>query len=298
MNESPLISLLSERGVKLIRHGEHHHTRQGWVQCDCPFCGQGSNRYHMGLPERGFAFSCWKCGKHSVVETVALLIGETEGKVRSLLKGIDQGPSRPAKAVETACRKQLILPKGLGPLLPPHTRYLRERGFDPESLQELWKIQGIGIAARLAWRIFIPIHSKDEVVSWTTRSISPEASLRYISASETEEKIPHKSLLYGADKAGSAICIVEGPIDAWAIGPGAVATCGIGYSPKQLAQMTKYSVRAICFDNEPQAQRRARDLADALSVFPGSTMVVRLDAKDAAEASRKEIKLLRKAIGL
>lgn len=253
----------------------------------------------MGLPEhRGFSFSCWKCGKHGAIETVALLLGETEAKVRSLLKGLGESTGTPSKLRTGPTNNKCTLPKGLGPLLVPHRRYLIGRGFDPEHLQTTWEIQGIGIASRLAWRIFIPIHRKGEVVSWTTRSISSEASLRYVSASEAEEKIPHKSLLYGADKAGSSICIVEGPIDAWAIGPGAVATCGVGYTARQLEQMTRYTVRAICFDNEPQAQRRAKDLADVLSVFPGSTMVVQLDAKDAAEATRKEIRQLRKAIGL
>lgn len=295
---SPLIQLLRERGVKMVAHGEHHHTRAGWENCDCPYCGAGTNTYHLGFPERGFACSCWKCGRHGVIETVALLLGETEGKVRSLFKGLDLTPARSSKAERKPIRAHCLLPKGLGPLLGAHMRYLRERGFDPEELEKLWGIQGIGIASRLAWRIFIPIHYRGEVVSWTTRSISPDAGQRYLSASESEEKLPHKSLLYGADKASQAICIVEGPIDAWAIGPGAVATCGLGYSDQQLERMTRFPVRAVCFDNEPQAQRRARDLINTLSVFPGTTLNIQLDAKDAAEASCKEIKQLRKAIGL
>ena len=39
------------------------------------------------------------------------------------------------------------------------------------------KIFGIGIAPRLQWRIWIPIHYHGEIVSWTTRSLSDNIKL-------------------------------------------------------------------------------------------------------------------------
>jgi DNA primase len=105
--------------------------------------------------------------------------------------------------------------------------------------------------------------------------------------------MPHKSLLYGEDLARKTIIINEGPTDAWAIGPGAVATLGTSYSLSQVSKMVEFEKRIVCFDNEPAAQARARKLCADLSAFPGSTENCILDADDAASASRKELKLLR-----
>jgi DNA primase len=92
-----------------------------------------------------------------------------------------------------------------------------------------------------------------------------------------------------------AVIVCEGPIDAWTIGPGAVATCGLGYTRSQLMELSQFPVRVVCFDREPAAQKRARRLARQLQVFPGETHVVELETgKDANECQRNEIMELRK----
>ena len=149
------------------------------------------------------------------------------------------------------------------------------------------------MSVRLPWRLFIPFHIHGEVVSWTTRSIG-QNGLRYVSASSDQEKVNHKSILYGEDFCRHAVIVHEGPFDVWRTGPGAVATCGTGFSRSQLLRLSNYPVRVICFDNEKQAQQRATELCDLLEPFPGETIQVTLDAKDAAEASDKEINQLRR----
>jgi hypothetical protein len=191
----------------------------------------------------------------------------------------------------------LVIPTGIKKLQSAHKFYLENRGFDWEEIERVWKIWGISIASRLSWRIWIPIHYHGEIVSWTTRSISYNPKVtRYVSAGENEEAMPHKDLLYGEDFARHAIIVNEGPFNAWRIGPGAVATFGSGYSIKQLERIAKYPVRAICFDNEPEAQKRARKLVNDLSVFPGETYNVILDKKDAADESKENISRLRREI--
>jgi DNA primase len=76
-----------------------------------------------------------------------------------------------------------------------------------------------------------------------------------------------------------------------------MATCGTGYSAEQAALMSRYYKRIVCFDSGTSAQNRAAELVDTLSVFPGETIKVELDAKDAASAPKKEIRLLRKLAG-
>ena len=53
--------------------------------------------------------------------------------------------------------------------------------------------------------------------------------------------------------------------------------------------------RVVCYDNSPDAQRRANELCEVLSVFPGETINVQLDTgDDPASADRAEIELLRR----
>jgi len=190
---------------------------------------------------------------------------------------------------------RLVLPAGRTPLLPGHHTYLAARGLDAAQVVDLWGVEGLGQTARLPWRLFIPIHHHGEIVSWTTRSIQPGARLRYISASAGEESVPHKSILYGTDYARHAIIIHEGPIDVWATGPGAVATCGTAYTEAQLKAMSRYAIRVVCFDAGAEAQARARGLADVLSVYSGMTYNVQLETgEDAAAADPAEVAELRR----
>ena len=217
------------------------------------------------------------------------ITGYSYTKCKKLISGIETTRIKKEKI-----KGKLIIPKGVERLEFSHIHYLQKRGFIPSKLVKLWKIQGIGISSQLPWRIFIPIFYHGKMVSWTTRSISNSKKVtRYISASTKEELMPHKSLLYGEDYARQSVIITEGPFDTWKIGPGAVATLGTGYSNNQAFRMTSYPKRAICFDNEKEAQKRAKKLCDDLSVFPGETYNIQLDAKDAATANEKEIKLLR-----
>ena len=270
----------------------HHHARQGWVQIDCPFCAKDSQQWHMGYSLEGHFFNCWRCGSHRPIETLMEITGLPFSKCKKILDGVVL-----VRIKKEEPKGKFIFPKGVGPLLVPHKQYIGSRGFFWEEIRKLWDIRGIGITAKLSWRIFIPIFYHGKIVSWTTRSISNnKKTVRYISASLKQESIPHKSLLYGEDYCEKTIIVTEGPFDVWKIGPGAVATLGTGYSNKQLLRMTNYLKRIICFDSDKLAQKRAKKLCDDLSVYPGETFNVRLDAKDAADASNKEIKLLRKEL--
>jgi hypothetical protein len=175
---------------------------------------------------------------------------------------------------------------------------LEERGFDPDHLQETWHLQGIGISDQLSWRIFIPIRFRGKTVSWTTRSIDPHASLRYIAAGEGEERIPRGSLLYGEDYCTSSVIVHEGPSDVWATGPGAVATLGLSYTQEQVIRISRFPRRIVCFDNEPDAQERADKLCRNLRFYSGTTINFRFDEEgtDAGSAGDREINQLRKLL--
>lgn len=227
-----------------------------------------------------------------MVETLAEMSGEPADRVREVLgiSGLSVSPKK------KRTKGELKLPVGLVHLQTCHRRYLTKRKFDADVLEKVWGLMGIGLAHRLAWRLFIPIHYQGKVVSWTTRRIDDTpGGLRYITAKSTEEEMPCKSLLYGSDHVRHAAVVVEGPADAWRIGPGAVALLGTGWSKAQMAKLAKVPVRTIIFDNEPEAQRRARRLADSLGVFPGRTRVAEINAADPGSAGEKEVALIRKS---
>jgi DNA primase len=100
-----------------------------------------------------------------------------------------------------------------------------------------------------------------------------------------------KQTLYGLDLVTDRAIVVEGPADAWAVGPGAVATFGCTFSLTQVRLLSTLKIRVIAYDRDAQAQ--AHKLANALLAFPGKTYVVQLSAKDPAECPKDEIKRLR-----
>lgn len=283
-----LTDILREHNVQFLTEG-HHHCRPGWVQVDCPFCGEGSKKYHLGISTALTGANCWRCGPHGLRRVLVKLLSISFTECGKLIA------NTAAVFTEEKVSGKLVLPYGVGPLQEAHVRYLVKRGFDPDELRVRWGLKGIGVATRLSWRIFIPIYSGVNIVSWTTRSISDDG-LRYIAAGRNEEAVSRKRLLYGEQYARHSILVCEGPSDVWKIGPGAVATMGTGYSTAQIKKISKRPVRGIVFDNEEAAQQRASDLCDLLSLLPGRTYNVVLDAKDPGSASCAEIKKLRALI--
>jgi len=270
------------------------YARAGWVQFQCPHChgGLDTNKPYMGFNTNGGYVNCWRCGRHKLADTLAALIRTTTTQARAYIDKLEKRPG-----IKRQAAGRLKLPVGVEPLGYAHKRYITEdRGFDIDTISRLWDVQGIGgFAPRLKWRLFIPIHYGGDVVSWTTRAIGDKVTLRYVSASPTEEILDHKNLLYGEDYCRHTIIVHEGPLDAWAIGPGATATFGTTYSPAQINRIARYPRRVICFDSDRAAQQRARALCAQLALFSGETDNVVLDAKDAGSASEKERQELRKA---
>lgn len=279
--------ILRECGIPIAPPG-HEHVRPGWVQFDCPWCSPKWHHYRMGYNETYHFVNCWACGRHKLYATVAELTGLSMGPVSRLLRGLETGP-----AIQRQERTKLILPKGLEPLSYQHCKYLKRRGYRGEKLHQLvklWDLKGFTAHSKYPWRIFIPIHFGGRIVSFTTRSLLDDGK-RYLAAGAEEEAIDHKSLLYGEDYCRHSIIVVEGPTDTWAIGPGAGATFGTSYSRAQVLRIAAYPLRAVCYDNSPDAQRAANQLCSELECFPGDTYNVVLKDKDPGESG--EIKELR-----
>lgn len=286
-----LIEILKKHNVPFRQHGEHHHASHGWASVDCPYCSPNSNRFRLGFEISTGRTNCWACGSKNRTKALSTICKITYGDAEKLWSGIARLPiERPIHTGE------LEIPNQVYSMLEAHKMYLKGRGLKPNVIENIWGVRGIGLGSHLSWRLFIPIHDKyEEMVSWTTRSINPNSKSRYISAKSEQEAIPHKDILYGAHLARQTIIIVEGPLDAWAIGPGAVATCGLSYSRSQLREMEQYTNKIICFDVSREAQDKAYMLCSQLSLFPGTTQNIVLESgSDPADADPAEIQEIRK----
>lgn len=292
--KSSFAEILTKYSIQFVQPGQHHHSHAGWINFDCPYCSPGSGRFRMGFNARGGYVNCWVCGPHNLVETIAKVTGLNYNAASLLVKGVGHHKYKEANTNEKTPGKYTP-PKDIGPLKRVHKDYLLERGFDPDKITKIWGIGGIGLGGgRYKWRLFIPAVLGDLTVSWTTRALA-DVPAKYLSAPTECESVSLKSILYGEQYCRDTIIINEGPLDAWAVGPGAVATCGVSYTTAQLLRMSKYPRRVILFDDEPDAQRRAQKLANDLGVFDGETYNVTLDGKDASRSSKKDIRRLRKA---
>lgn len=286
--------VLEELNIEYMEAHATPHVRDGWVGITCPHCDRGARNYGLGINLQSGGVSCWKCGTHRLIDILHDISGKAYEELKELLKDWQQ---RPTDYKKVTCGVYTP-PEGIGELQPCHSIYLKSRGFEPAEIKKLWGVEGIGQTTRFNWCLFIPIIYQGEAVSWIVRSISDRSHVRrYTGASPLEEKYHYKDLLYGEDYCRQAVCVLEGPTDVWAVGPGAVCTFGLGYTRAQVARISNYPVRIIVFDNEPTAQMRARQLAAEVEAFPGQTIRVALESgKDAAEANRKEIKDLRKLL--
>lgn len=321
-----LRDLLRELRIPFREAGESPLVSSGWVGVACPYCDAGRNNPGLGINTRTLKCSCWKCGTHWTPRALSDASGVPLGIVAARLRAdVDAEPIRDAPAgVYTP-------PAGVGPLMAPHRRYLERRGLDPDEMAAVWGIGGTGPAHEiprstknvvtadkklcggdktdtatiapvpsapqrvLPWRIFIPFTRAGVPVSWTTRAIGdvPHAD-RYRGAKREESAVDRGSLLFGEDYVLHGVVIFEGPFDVMWFGPGGVCTGGVSYSPGQISRLARYPVRAVCFDNEPAAQRRARKLAAELELFPGATYVVRTSGPDPASSPAADRDELRK----
>lgn len=268
------------------------HTRSGWVQIDCPYCGPDSKKFHLGYFIARPLFNCWKCGKKPLAKTLLQISKYDDKEISRIVQKLEKSFT-PTKEDITG---NYSIPKGVKPLQKMHKDYLRSRDFNPDKVEAIWEVQGIGIAGtNLDYRLFFPIEQDGVKCSWTTRTIAEgDDIVRYLSASPEQERVSHKKLIYGGDMCGNKIIVVEGPFDVIRIGPGAGGTFGTRPTSAQILKIARHPVRYVCYDKG--AHRYTQALVTALGAFPGETHIIELDAEDPGSMSKKELKQVRRLL--
>jgi hypothetical protein len=263
------LELLNSLNIQYVTEG-HKHCRPGWVNMQCPFC-QGNIGAHLGFDLENEFFKCWRCGWHPILETLHKLSGLPIHKIKDLIR-VFGGRTRQKQIIkETVRMKAFQHPSGTSErLLYRHRSYLEKRNFDPDKIEEEWKLKGTEITSKLDHsdygnRILIPIYWGNQEVSFQCRAVNNKEP-KYKACPQDRELIPHKHILYGkqSEWRETGIC-VEGVTDVWRFGSAAFATFGIEYKIQQVKEMCKNFRRiAVCFDDDPQAIVQANKLVAEL----------------------------------
>jgi DNA primase len=250
-----IVQLLNDFNIPLHTEG-YKYCRPGWVNVDCPFC-TGNPGPHLGYDLSTNHFNCWRCGWHPTDKTISKLLNVNTEQAKEIIKQYG-GKSYRTKEEKVINKKEFKLPSNTSELLWNHKHYLEKRKFDPDYLEQEWKLLGTGPIAMLdklnyKHRIIIPIMWSDQIVSFDARDITDKAINKYQACPKQFEIISHKDILYGHEdcwKSSTGIC-VEGYMDVWRLGKHAFSTSGIEYSIKQVRLMATLFKRVIvCFDGQ------------------------------------------------
>lgn len=287
--------LFAEIGEHITTSGKN--VIPGNVNIRCPFCSDQSNHLNCN-PDKETVF-CWKCGNHSLWD----LLDTIGTKARAYyLEKYRQGKKTKArypgtKAVAAACKMPSTEPE----LNPRACQYLKSRGFDPVELQQLYDIRSTGPIGAHKFRVIIPVYYRDQVVSFVGRDYTGRQQLRYKTAGREEEAVHHKSILYGLDACEDldTVVVVEGIMDAWRLGPGSVATFGTTVTAAQINVLVGLQKSiVVLFDNEPEAQQKAKELQAALQLLGCRVERIELPegVKDPGELSPRAVQKLRASV--
>ena len=241
--------------------------KRGWICLACPFCQDSGN--HLGYHQQKGYFFCYRCGWHSVNETLRILLNCDWKKVYNLLS-IYSAKSVPLFYGEESREKksdQLRWPEGLTKMNRACRNYLEKRNFDAEVLEKAWDLRATQYWGSYSFRIVAPIVFEGQRVSWQSRSILRDSQHPYIPCPSAWEVLSYKHLLYGIDKAQwKTGVVVEGITGVWRLGPGAVATFGVQYTPSQLLLISRSFKRVlILFDGDEAGQDAADKMATELT---------------------------------
>ena len=274
-----------------------------WTHICCPFCKNPPDTHFNG----GFfslqpRYNCFRCGSHSYYDAVSLALNISISETTKLFKSYDYIPKEPVEK-KVAKAEHLDLP---GYHLDENEKeYLRGRGFNVEYLQSKFHIRGGGIAGDWAYRILIPIYYNHVLVSWTGRSILPKETIkeleipRYKNLSIEQSVINSKEIFFNLDNCNrKEVILVEGPMDVLKMQNDCVCSLGTSVTREQeLFLKNRFEKVFIAFDNEPDAQRKARHLGMNLSSAGMKVEVVNICEdfyKDVWDEDLKEIVRIQK----
>lgn len=288
-------------------------VNRGWVNSNCPYCDTKIDSFNMGFNPSGDYCTCWKCGGNDLNRTLSLLLGIPRTELPSVLSQYE-GRSGLLQELnkKTAKAKHLELPND--GFTPAERKYILSRNFSPRFLHEKYGVVGGGIAGDWKYRIIIPLYYNGVLVSWTGRSILDKQTLkdrkipRYKNLAIEKSVINSKECLFNIDNCrGKTVVLTEGAFDVMRLGGESASDflCSFGTELTQ-AQVKIIAERFdkvfIMFDNEPEAQMKARKFGMQIASMGVEVEVVdaysEFNKNDGGELSDDEVKKIRAELGL
>jgi len=280
----------------------------GWVNVECPICRHHGDRgYKGGFNIYGGYFNCWACGGHNLNTVIMELLGIQYHEVENVLAPyLNQLSVRKQLNKKTSTVNKIELP--IDTLDDHCKRYLIKRNYDPELIEEKYKVTGTPLIGPWAGRLIIPIYYNKKLVSFQGRSLYSKAKckelniLRYKTLEPEASVVNPKTVLYNLDNCTKDYgALFEGAFDVWRFGNNCMATLGTSTTPEQhILLAERFKKLFIIFDPEKEAQERAEKLARQVSALGGINVeVINTELKhDPGDMSNKEVNYIKKELGL
>lgn len=259
-----IIAYLNSRNVRYWTEGKN--VTQGWVNIRCIYeaCGDISN--HLGIHKKSGNHNCWKCGgKGSFVKLVSMIDQCGIGRAKRIAREFYIGKGQLEYYEDRPSNHSMSLPKEATDELPkPHLRYLRSRGFDPEEIQQRYKIKACYVTGKYRHRIIIPVFLKGYLVNFQALDVTDKAQAHYRTVPNKEAVIRSDRLLYNIDNVGEAVALVEGVTDVWRIGFGAVGVFGSRLTEGKIRLLADSGVQTVYVVYDNDAAERGHEAAKKL----------------------------------
>lgn len=277
-----------------------------WINIDCPYCDEERGHYNLGLNCSGNYYHCWKSiHSYPLTKVLSDVLSISQSEVKEILKDYEDGAII-VKKEKFSKVKYLELPTDT--FTPVERKYLKSRDFDPKYLYKKYNIVGGGIDGPWKFRIIIPVYYQGKLMSWTGRSILSKKKLkelaipRYKNLSIEKSVKNIKELFFNIDNCKSdTVVLTEGAFDVLRFDGNAICSMGTELTEGQINLLSnRFRKIFILFDNEPEAQKKARKFGLQLSAIGLDVEIV--DAygdfgkNDMGECSREEINKIKKFI--
>lgn len=239
-------------------------VNKGWVNVNCPFCDSKTTSFNLGFNPAGNYYHCWKTPhSYPIKEVLSILLNIPETSLDSILidyQGVGEYLPEPKKIK----RKKIELPTDT--FISAERKYLKSRGFSPKYLNKKYGIVGGGIYGDWKFRIIIPVYFNGQLMSWTGRSILDKKKLqelkipRYKNLSIEKSVMNIKDLFFNLDNCrGKEVVLTEGAFDVLRFDGNAICSLGTELTESQVSLISeRFEKVYILFDNEPEAQLKAR----------------------------------------
>lgn len=288
-----VLRFLEEVNIDAVYSGKNVSSSGDWIGVQCPLCGGSDPSNHGGINLNSKAYSCFRCGKHSILEFIQAASGSSKREAWNFIRKFQTIPE--IREIEIFRAEEVILPEGVTEeFTEAHRNYLIERKFDPDFLIRKYNLLAGQRYGYFKYRIVAPVILDRKIVTYVGRDITGLAEDRYRNLSAENSKLTTKETLYNLDSVKDKAVIVEGIFDVFRFGDGAVATFGTKVTTTQLKLLRNLSKVYILFDAE--ATNEAYKLASILTGMIDKIEVLELSREDPANLSDYEIRMIRKEI--